>query len=312
MAIDISKAERVMDKVNSTDVAKAIANPDNSYAWFAWSTFVLTILTAVSQLGVGLDFDITRLYNGKFWYDLITTNLFAYLLYWTFGKLGIAKERNNADFRNESIKVEQINKEIQSRKLQKKLEEHTNSIDMKIKLEAIRKKVYNKLNWRPKSKKWLRLQRAVQIQDLVFQEKDPAKLAELEFELHQLKFDLKAYRIKYSKLSSTQLNVGFANGINGWLVMQFSEAYEMFGKSLFIRIATIVAGVVIGIMQTYSDVLTWAAMLMFFYRIAIYTYNSIIGYMNGRATVANAQVKVMKNVYLFLSTFVEEQGEVTA
>ena len=310
MAVDISKAEKLIANANSTDVAKALANPDNSYAWGAWSTFVLTLLVAVFQLGVGLDFEWERIANGQFWYDFLTTNLFALLLYWIFGKLGTALERLNPEFRVVQKDVEETNKLIKSKRLQAKLEEHIGIVDLKIKLEAIRKQAYNKLNWKPKSKRWLRIQKAVQVQDLLFVEKDPIKMAEYENQLKELRFDLKAYRIKYSRLSDTQLNVGFANGISGWLTMQFSEAYEMFGKSIVIRVGTIVAGILIGVMQTYGDALTWAAFLMFFYRITMYSYNAFIGYINGRAAVSNSQMKVMKNINLFLTTFIEEQKEV--
>lgn len=306
MSVNFSRVEQLVEKSNSTDVAKAIANPDNTYAWAAWSTFVLTMLTAVFQLGVGLDFDWDRLSNGQFWFDFATTNIFAYLLYWVFGKLGIALERLRNDFKKIQEEVEKANKTIQEKRYQQKLEKHMDVIDLKIKLEAIRKQAYNKLNWRPKSKKWSKIQKAVQIQDLLFAEKDEQKIAEYEQQLKDLRFDLKAYKINYSKLSSTQLNVGFANGISGWLTMQFSEAYEMFGKSMLIRVSTIIAGVFIGIMQTYGDAITWAAFLMLFYRIAMYSYNSFIGYINGRMTVSGSQTKVMKNIHLFLTTFIEE------
>lgn len=306
MAFDVNKLDKLVEKANSTDVAKAIANPDNTYAWAAWSTFVLTLLTAVFQLGVGLDFDWNRLANGQFWFDFATTNVFAYLLYWLFGKLGIAMERIKGSFKDVQQDVENVNKEIQTKRYQARLDTHIGVIDLKIKLEAIRKQAFNKLNWRPKSKKWLRIQKAVQIQDLYFLEKDENKLAEYEQQLKDLRFDLKAYKIKYSKLSSTQLNVGFANGISGWLTMQFSEAYEMFGKSMLIRVSTIIAGILIGIMQTYGDAITWSAFLMFVYRIAMYSYNALIGYINGQATVSVSQFKVMKNIYLFLTTFIEE------
>lgn len=293
-----------MTKTNTVDIGKALVNPDNTYKWLAWMTLVLGYISAFLALGVAIGFNWDNLLTGQFWVDFGTTTLFSYVINWVFSKLGVIMEMATPEYQAMAKRVEVKNKELRDKGLQSEFSTKVNDVNMRIKLDAIRKQVYHKVQKYRHFKRWDKRLEGVLLWELFFEKGDK----ETHDKANAL-LNLKAYRIKFDAINVNALNSGFANSRSNGLTLVYNEAYELFWKNSFMKIFSIVMGVMLGVIQTGDVAITRGMFLILMFRIVTYSYNAFFGLINGRSAVKNSKTTVLRNVEQFISTAIEEIEE---
>jgi len=305
--LNVHKGNAVLDS-GALDLAKALTG-EGLYQTTAIATYVIfAIIAFFISLG-SAKFEWTKILEAQFWIDFTLTFGGSMFLKWVYGKWGMAVGMRHPHYVFASEKVEAINKEIVSKGLKGKLNEYRQKINTKRKINAVKRKVYRKLNrgglnpfaWITK-KFWLKKKEAILLTDKLYSsEPSEAITARLE----ELNFDIDAYRVRYPEIKESALNAGYSTGDGNEERMSFSEWYELFGKSSLLSAVSLLLGVLLAIASLTADQLSWVTVVVFISRMGSFTINSVFGFISGRKAIEHVKYNILLLIYSFLATFIE-------
>lgn len=307
-ALNIHKGNTVLDS-GALDLAKALTG-EGLYQTTAIATYIIfAIIAFFISLG-SAKFEWSKILEAQFWIDFTLTFGGSMFLKWVFGKWGMAVGMRHPNYVLASEKVEGINKEIIAKGLKGKLSEYRQKINTRRKINAIKRKVYRKLNrsglniFAILTKKfWLKRKEAILLTDKMLSTENGSE--EIAKKLEELNFDIDAYKIKYPEIKESALNAGYSTGDGNEEKMSFSEWYELFGKSSLLSVVSLLLGLLLAVASLTADQLSWVTFVVFISRMGSFTINSVFGFISGRKAIEHVKYNILLLIHSFLATFIE-------
>lgn len=279
---------------------------DNVYKTTAWLSLAVWILVSFFVSLAIAQFDFTRILQAKFWIDFIFTWSGVNFLKFMFGKYGDWQGHRNPNVQAAQKEVENDGETIRRMGLVSDLSIYLKEFNMARKLTEIRRLVYFKLNKRfSDKKKWNKLKEAVKVYEQYLETNDKKYLDRL----YELDFDIEAFPIKYGKLKEESLRSGFSNASADENQYTYDSMYEIFGKDVVSQVVGIVISIILAGTSFMTNDITLGTIIVFVTRVALFTYNSMMGFTTAKFAVETIKLNVLNNIHLFLSKFIELNTE---
>lgn len=279
---------------------------DNIYKTTAWLSLAVWILISFFVSLAIAQFDFSRIWDAKFWLDFIFTWGGVNFLKFMFAKYGDWQGQRNPNVQAAQKEIEADNEIIRQKGLLGDLGLYVKEFNMSRKLTELRRLVYFKLNKNfTNKKKWSRVKESIKIYEQYQETHDPKLLDRL----YELDFDLESYPVKYAKLKEESLRTGFSNGAGDESQFTYDSMYEIFGKNVLNQVVGIIVSVVLAATTFMTNDISLGTVIVFITRVALFSYNSLIGFTTAKYAVETIKLNVLNNIHLFLSKFIELNTE---